>query len=140
MNIIQYLNEHPLVGPALILVLFFGFIIGFVTYSKVSFGKLGSLDSFLKKDSYYYVCEIIGEAGDNPIWIIKKVTLNGTNASYSRKFYLRPHAVAPFNGIPLKTIFKIDSKEYYISGEVSEINVSIPQFGFSGIPSENLKT
>lgn len=139
MEIITYLNENPYVGILVLGSLVLGILIGVSAYNHTTFGKLGSLDSFLKKGNYYYVCEIIGDAADKPIWIIEKVTLNGTIASYSRKFYLRPSAVVPFKGIPRKTIFKIDCKEYYISGEISEINISIPQFGFSGIPEKNLK-
>ncbi len=61
------------------------------------------------------------------------------SASYSRKFYLRPHTVETFKRVPLETIFKVDSKEYYISGQISEINISIPQLKFMGIPKANLK-
>lgn len=139
MEIITFLNENSFVGISVLSSFVLGILIGVSAYNHLTFGKLGSLGSFLKNGNYYYVCEIIGEAGDKPIWIIKKVTLNGTTASYSRKFYLRPHAVTPFKRIPLETVFKIDSKEYYFSGEISEINISIPQFRFSGIPEINLK-
>lgn len=139
MEIITFLNENPFVGISVLGGFVLGILIGVFAWSNTTFGKLGSLGSFLKKGNYYYVSEIISEAGDSPIWIIKRVTLNGATASYSRKFYLRPYAAAPFSRIPLKTVFKIDSKEYYISGEISEINISIPQFKFSGIPEGNLK-
>ena len=139
MEITTFLNENPLVGIVVLGILVLGILIGVFTYNHATFGKLDSLGSFLKKGNYYYLCEVTGETGDKPIWIIQKVTLNGTSASYSRKFYLRPHALAPFRGIPVRTIFKIDSKEYYISGEISEINISIPQFRFSGIPEANSK-
>lgn len=138
MEITTFLNENPFVGILILGSFVLGILIGVFAYNHVTFGKLGSLGSFLKKGNYYYACKVIGETGDNPIWVIKKVTLNGTTASYSRKFYLRPYAVAPFQRIPLKTVFKIDSKEYYISpAEISKINISIPQFRFSGIPEEN---
>lgn len=144
MELTHYLNEHPLVGVAVITSLFLGFISGFLCVGKIMWANIGTFSAFFKRGKYYILKNVVA-VGDTreekKIYVFQEVKIKNYHATYSRKFYLRRDSKFSMPGEDFKEdiIFKVEEIEKNIHNRISSLLISFVKIEMSSnLPTENL--
>ncbi|HRH31391.1 MAG TPA: hypothetical protein PK950_01875 [Candidatus Paceibacterota bacterium] len=145
MQIIHYLNQHSLVGLAILIALFLGFFLGFITVGKKLWADIGSMSLFFKEGECYIFKYRVGDYGDNQIYVFQKVTIKNHTAKYSRNFYLTKDSNFSLWGyggshdFAADVVFKVEKVNKRMDGKISDLHLRVVKIKMSSnLPKGNV--
>ncbi len=141
MKILDFLDQNPLVGIAITIFCFVGFILGLIVGGKYSWAQLGTFSSFFKQREYFILKKVVGDGYESEkIYLFQRVKTKNNPVTYSREFYLRKDSNFSLwgdlsEGITENIIFEVRTLKKDSNGKIS----SLEGYKFkTNLPKENI--